>query len=169
VSVLKFSLALMMFLVLASQFFVFEAFASVSENEATLALADAERAVVSAYQEALKAEEVGANVSGLLVRLNEAGGYLGRAEIAFRLGDFEAAINFVNVCSEISEGVKIEADGLRMEAYGPRYMDVWLRMTGSILGMIVMGVGSFWAWRVFKRRYYRRVLDMKPEVVVGEP
>jgi len=166
-SVLKLCCALTVLFVLASSTLVVGALA-VDRESATLAVERAETETVSAYRAVLDAEQAGANVSGLLVRLNDAGEHLAEAEIAYGLGDFEAAINFANVCLEISRAVKIEADELRLEASGPRYMDVWFRMIGSIFGMTVVGFGSFWAWRIFKKRYYRRVLETKPEVVSGE-
>jgi len=168
-SPLKFSFVLVIFSFLASQFFVAAAFSQVSKDEAASALANCESVLVSAYRTVLEAEQAGVNVSGLLVRLNDAGERLGKAEAAYRLEDFEATINLANNCSEIGNTVKLEADELRLKAYGPRYTDVWFKLTASIVGIVFVGFGSFWAWRIFKRRYYRRLLEMKPEVVSGEP
>ncbi len=104
----------------------------------------------------------------MLVRLNEAGELLAEAQVAFRLGDFDEAVFSANLCSEIGEEVSGEADELRVEAYSSRVMSSWLTMTGSLVGVVAVVIGSFWGWRVFKRRYYRRVLRMKPEVAKDE-
>jgi len=160
---LKFSLVLLMFLVLASQFFVFETFADVSENVAASALTDAEGVVVSAYQAVLKAEEAGADVSGLLVRLNEAGGFLARARMAYSLGDFEGAASFVNSRKNIGVDVENAAVELKDLALSERVQRMWFTMIGSVLGVVLIVFGSFCGWRVFKRRYYRRVWGTKPE------
>jgi hypothetical protein len=64
--------------------------------------------------------------------------------------------------------MKDKVDELLVEAYRSRVMDFWLTMSGSIVGVGVVGFGSFWGWRVFKRRYYERVLRMKLEVAKDE-
>jgi len=139
-----------------------------SGDVAASAIGQAEGVVASAYEAVLEAEQAGANVSGLLVRLNEAGELLARAQVAFRLGDFDEAVVSANLCSEIGEGVRSEADELRVKAYGGRVTGSWLTMTGSMVSVVAVVFGSFWGWRVFKRRYIRRVLRMKPEVVKDE-
>jgi len=161
---------LVLFFVLAfsASVFMSEAFASNSEETATTSIEKAEDALVSAFQDVLKAERVGANVSALLAQLNDAGELLAEARIAYRLGDFDEAVLSANLCSEIGEGVRDEADELRVEAYGLLVFGSWLAMAGSIVGVVAVGFGSFWGWRVFKRHYVRRVLGMKPEVAKDE-
>jgi len=168
-SPVKFSFVLVILLFLAPQFFIVAVSPQVSKDEAASALANSESVLVSAYDTVLEAEQAGANVSGLLVRLSDAGERFDKAGVAYRLGDFEATINLANNCSEIGNSVKLEADELRLEAYGPRYVELWFNLILSILGIIIVAFGSFWAWRTFKRRYYRRVLEMKPEVASSEP
>jgi hypothetical protein len=168
VSGLKFSLVLVMFLILASQFFISETFAQASKDVAASALTDAEGVVVSAYQAVLRAEEAGANVSGLLVRLNEAGGFLARARMAYDFGDFEEAAGLANSSRNIGVEVENAAVELKDSAFLERVQRMWFMMLGSIFGVVLVFFGSFWVWRVFKRRYYRRVLMMKPEVSSNE-
>ena len=154
-------------LVFVAYAFVFTAFAA-GESSAASAVAMAEADMVSAYEAVLEAEQVGADVSVLLVRLNDAGESLAEAEVAYRLGDFDESVRLADLCSVISQEVKSEAGELRVQAYGARYFDMWLKIAGSLVGVVVVGLGGFWAWRVFKRRYYRRVLEMKPEVAKNE-
>jgi len=161
-------LVLLIVLAFSASIFTTEILASNSENTATTSIERAENALASAYQAVLETEQVGANVSGLLAQLNEAGEFLVEAQVAFRLGDFDEAVISANNCSEIGESVKDEADELRVKAYGSRTMGFWLTTTGSLVGVIAVGFGSFWGWRVFKRRYYKRVLRMKPEVAKDE-
>jgi len=157
-----------MLLVFASTLFVSFAFAEVGEREASSSLDNAERGVISAYKATLKAEEAGANVSGLLNRLNEAEALLAHARIAYRSGGFDEVVRYASLCTEIGERVKIDADELWGRAYGSRSMDFWLAMAGSVLGIFVVGLGSFLSWRRFKRRYLKRILRMKPEVSSDE-
>jgi len=165
---LKFSLVLMVFLVFASQFLISETFAEASKDVAASALTDAEGVVVSAYQVVLRAEEAGANVSGLLVRLNEAGGFLARARMAYDFGDFEEAASFANSSRNIGVEVDNAAVELKDSAFFERVQRMWFMMIGSIIGVILVFLGSFWVWRAFKHRYNRRVLMMKPEVSSNE-
>jgi len=168
VSGLKFSLVLLMSLVLASQFFIFETFAEASKDVAVLALTDAEGVMVSAYQAVSRAEEAGANVSGLLARLNEAGGFLARARMVYDFGDFEEAAGLASSSRNIGVEVENAAVELKDSAFLERVQRMWFMMIGSIFGVILVFFGSFWVWRVFRRRYYRRVLGMKPEVSSNE-
>jgi len=165
---LRFSLVLLMFLVLASQFFAFEAFAEASKDVAASALTDAEGVVVSAYQAVLKAEESGANVSGMLVRLNEAGGILARARMAYSLGDFEGTASLASSSRNIGVEVENAAVELKDLALSERVQRMWFTVIGSVIGVVLIVFGSLWVWRVFKRRYYRQVLEMKPEVKSDE-
>ena len=148
--------------------FVCDSFASVGEDLAVSAIDRAEEAVVSAYDAVLKAEQAGADVSGLLVRLNDAGEVLAEAQVAFRLGEFDEAVRLADLCIEVVEGVSGEADELRLGAHGPKVTGLLVAVFGSLVGVFVVVLGSFWAWSVFKRRYYRRVWKMKPEVAKGE-
>jgi len=165
---LKLSLVLLMFLVLASQFFISETFAEASKDVAASALTDAEGVVASAYQAVLKAEEAGANISGLLVQLNEAGGFLARARMAYDFGDFEEATGLANLSRNSGIEVENAAVKLKDSAFFERVQRMWFMMIGSIVGAVLIFLGSFWVWRVFKRRYNRRVLMMKPEVSSNE-
>jgi len=167
-SVRKFSFVLMMLLVFASQFYVSVTIAQVSESEASSVLTSAEGIVDSAYQAVLRAEEAGANVSDLLFQLDDAGELLAKAKVAYRLGDFDEVVRSASLCSDIGENVKNEADELRVETYGLRATSFWLTLAGSLVGVVAVGLGSFWGWRFFKKRYYERVLEMKPEIKSNE-
>ncbi|MCW3977751.1 MAG: hypothetical protein NWE77_07450 [Candidatus Bathyarchaeota archaeon] len=147
--------------------FVVTAFAA-DESSAASAVAMAEADMVSAYAAVLEAEQVGANVSLLLVRLNDAGESLARAEVAYRLGDFNASVDLADVCAGISEEVKSEAYEVRNSAGNANVQRMWYTMIGSTSGVILVILGSLWFWRIFKRRYFRRVLKMKLEVTKGE-
>ena len=166
-STLKFAVVFLAILVCLYPFLVFESLAS-NEDVATLAINQAEDVVASAYEAVLGAEQAGANVSSLIVELNDAGELLAEAHAAYRLSDFDGAIVSANQCSAIGESVKNEADNLRVATHGSRVMGSWLTVAGSLVGVVLVVFGSFWGWRVFKRRYYREVLRVKPEVAQDE-
>lgn len=154
----RFVLIIIVFLAFALQSQIFAASASTNEEEAASALANAEKAVASAYNATVNAEQIGANVSSLLVQLNDAGDQLGKAEISYSQGDFNATLNLVNLSSETAAGVKAKAVQLKLEALEARSVDIWFRMGVSIVAMVGVGLGGLGAWHFFKKRYYRRVL-----------
>ena len=168
VSVSKLFFVLLILSVFAVPVLVSGVFGVDGEDVAASAVDRAEVAVVSAYEAVLDAEEAGVDVSGLLVRLNVAGEYLADARIWYGLGDFENATRLAGLCYDVGEEVSNEAYGLRNEAHGLWVTDVVVRMTGSIFGVVVVVFLGFVVWRVFKRRYHRRVLGLRPEVVSGE-
>jgi hypothetical protein len=127
----------------------------VNQLQASSALAESEAAVVSAYQVVANASAAGANVSGLLVRLNEAGDLLTRAHVAYGLGDFDSALELADLCQERLTGFVSEADALADVAFRDHYLDFMLGVVGSLLGSLwVVSVG-FVAWVYLNRRYGR--------------
>jgi len=148
--------------------FVSVGFAETGEDAVVSALAGAEASVVSAYQGVLEAERAGANVSVLLVRLNEAGGFLSQARMAYKAGDFDGAVDFAELGRGIGEEVAGEARVLRDLATIERVQLLWFTAAASVLAVAWIAFGSFMCWRFFKRRYYRRVLGLKPEVATPD-
>lgn len=141
---------------------------AVDEDEAAQGLADAEEALVSAYGTVLEAEEAGANVSSLLNKLNVGGEYLAEAYDWYRLGVFENASAYANLCRELVSGVSSEAVELKDKAEVLKREDSLFRVFGSAVGVGTILVVGFVVWRVFRRRYFRRALELKPEVVSNE-
>ena len=139
-----------------------------SDDVATLAMTQAEETLASAFEAVLEAEEAGANVSGLLGRLNLGGEYLAEAYVWYRLGVSENASRFAGLCREVVGDVGSEAFELRDEAKRLGEADFVVKMVGSVVGVIVVVVLGFVVWRVFRRRYRRQVLGLRPEVVSGE-
>src|SRR4030042_530294 len=169
ISIPKVSYILLIFVFAVSSLSLVATVSGLSESEATLAANDADGTVASAYTATLKAEKAGANVSDLLTRLDEAGEFLAQAHMAYRSGDFDGAILAANLARSIGEEVQNAADSLEVLARGESQQRLFFTFTGSIASIVLIVLGSFWGWRVFKRRYYERVLKMKPEVASNEP
>ena len=161
-STLKLLLILLILSASVSSIFVFGVRA-LSEDVATSAISRAEDVVASAYEDVLQAEGSGANVSNLLIRLNEAGELLAQAHVSYRLEDFNGAARLANLGSQIGEEVRVEAFELRDQAVLEASRRFRWTMIGSILGVAIVVGASFLGWRIFKRCYYRRVLGMRPE------
>jgi hypothetical protein len=145
----------MMPIIFPSQFFVPIALADVSEDRAASALVTAEESVVSAYQAVSKAEESGANVSILLIRLNEAGWFLARAQMEYKSGDFNSTLEFAAQSQEKLNGFVADADALRETAIRERYSDFTVNVFGSIIGAIGVVCASFLVWFFLKRKHKR--------------
>jgi len=96
---------------------------AVDEDVVALDIAEAEEILVSAYGAVLEAEEAGANVSGLLGRLNLGGEYLAEAYAYVRLGDSEKEGYFFELWR-----YDVEYDGFRFD---DRFVGLWLNMTVS--------------------------------------
>ncbi len=139
-----------------------------SENLVTVSLTEAEEALASSYGAVLAAEQAGANVSGLFGRLNVGGEYLSEAYVWYRLGDSENTSRFAGICSDIVEDVRSDAIELRAEAKRLGDAEFVAKVFGSVVGVIAVVVSCSVVWRVFKRRYRRQVLGLRPEVVLGE-
>ena len=168
-SISKFAFFLAVLLVFTSHSFVAATLAASSQDNAASALKNAEESVAAVYQTVLNLEELGGNVSDSLSQLNEAGGFLAEAHVAFRLGSFDDAIRLANLCYDTSNSIKERTEKSLVQAAGGQSAEAFIRIAGSILGIAVVGFCSFWAWRVLVRRYHRQILRMKPEVGSNEP
>jgi len=146
-------LVLLIILAFSASIFVSEAFASNSEDTAATSIEGAENAFVSAYQAVLEVEQVGANVSGLLAQLNEAGEFLAKAHMAYRLWNFDNATSSADQSKDIGIEVENKAYELKDSARGANIQRMWLTIMGSVLGVILVASGSFWVWHFLKRRY----------------
>ena len=151
-----------------SSVFVFGTLALDVEEVALSTIASAELAVDVAYEAVLEAEGVGANVSGLLVELSDGVEALSRAYMSSRVGDFDDAVYFADLCSDLVEGVEAEANELRDVAVVDRNQRLLLTAFGSVFAVVGVFCGGFFGWRFFKRRYHGRVLKLKPEVASNE-
>jgi len=135
-----------------------------SENEVLSKIGEAENAVREAFEAVLAAENVGANVSGLMARLNEAGGFLARAEMAYNNGDLDKAFNGADQCFALANGVLDEALALKSLALADEQVRQTQTLLFSFVGAAVFVVALFLVWILFKPFYVRKLLKMKPEV-----
>jgi hypothetical protein len=141
---------------------------AVDEDAAAMVLVDVEEVSVSAFNAALMAEDAGADISGLLERLNVGGDYLAEALNLYRLGAYDDASQYANLCREAVGDVASEAIVLREEAERVGEADFTFVLFRSVIGVVVVLILGFVIWRVVKRRYGNSVLRLRPEVVSGE-
>jgi len=150
-------------LILSSLFSVMTV-SSYFEDDASESVEAAELAVSSAFEAVLDAERVGADVSGLIGRLNEAASFLGESEVRFRVGDYDGAVEAADRSVQIAEFVKGEAYGLRLSSLAQRALDLRFRFLISFVCVSVFLALMFLIWFWFKGYYVRRLLGLRPEV-----
>ncbi len=136
-----------------------------AEPIAAVAEAEAEAALHSAFVACLDAGDAGANITGLMNRLNEAGRALGNSEIAYREGNVSAAVDWATQCSQIAKSVEDDVASLKSSALTGTQQVFWSNLTSSVVGVTVFAVSLFVVWWLFKRAYVKKLMKMKPEVV----
>jgi hypothetical protein len=132
-------------------------------DEASSSVEAADAAVRQAFNATLDAERAGANVSGLIVRLNEAGYGLGEAENALREGNASAAAGNASLCIAIADSVGSDADALRASALAEARTVFWMSLAFSVVSIAVFAVALVLVWGWFRRKYAAKVLGLKPE------
>ena len=152
-SVLRLLYAFMIVFIFVASTFVSPILASSGQETASSVVTIAENAIVSAYEAVLDAERVGADVSGLLGRLNEAGEFFAAARMSYENGDFEDATLFADLSRNVGEEVGNEAYELEGWAQNDSFQRTWLTILASVSGIVFVGLGSLWVWRFLKRRY----------------
>jgi hypothetical protein len=165
--VLRVSVSFLLVLVLAG-LFSHGVFVVRGADEVSSSVGEADVVVRRAFNATLDAERAGANVSGLILRLNEAGGILAEAEIALKDGNSSEAASKAGQCIGIAESVKGDADVLKASALDEAQMVFWTSLTFSVVGIVVFVVVLMLVWRWFKGGYVRRMFGMKLEVAHDE-
>jgi hypothetical protein len=127
-----------------------------SESDAALAIAAAEEKIVVCYNAAVEADGAGANVTALLVSLNEAGKLLSRAKLSFEQGDFDSAISLADEVQSNLIDFAAEAEALTETAIWENFWSLFVTVAGSVVGIVVVVLSSFVAWLLIKRRFGRR-------------
>jgi len=149
-------------------FFVFSMlFSSVSADDqevASASISEAESVMLGAYEAVLEAENLDADVSGLLVRLNDGAKSLSNARMAFDVGDFSGAKSYAESASELGYGVMGEAKLLENAAADARANSSWVNLVISVVGVSVVLISSVVGYKLFKVNYYKRLSRMKPKV-----
>ena len=152
-------LLLVLFLML-----MFPVSAAGNQEVAASSISEAELSMVQAYEAVLDAESADADVSGLLVRLNDAAALLSEARMTFDVGDFDEAAGYAESTSEVVYEIVDEVELLEIEVANARVYSSWVFLVISVLGVSVVVVASVFGYSFFKRRYYRRLSKMKPRV-----
>ena len=133
-------------------------------REVTATIDEAEQAIAIGFEAALDAEQAGANVSSLLVKLNEGTVLLSAARMALEDGDPDEASRLSGLSIEIGAQVESEALILRTEASNAAHSKFQLYLASSAVAIVIVLLATLFGYRLVKKRYSERLLKMKPEV-----
>lgn len=160
--------AVLLLLFVFSSFFLLGALAAETEETALSAIGSAESVMESAFEMVLEAEGAGADVSGLLEELDDGAEALSKAHMFYRVGRYDDAVYFADLCYGLVDGIETRAGELQVAATVQRRYDLYLTSLSSIIAVGFVCGGGFFGWRHFRERYRRKILKMRPEVVNDE-
>jgi hypothetical protein len=143
---------------LSSEHYVFAQTDQTASN-----LQAANSAVDQAFNAVLDAEKAGANITGLLVQLNDAESILAQAEISYRSGNNNTAVAKADSVLPIAQKVTASAQDAKQTATVSGQNAFWSTIAFTVIGAFVFVLILFLAWRRFKRSYVNRLLEAKPE------
>ena len=109
--------------------------------------------LVTCFNAAQAAETAGANISRLTNKLNAAGALLSNAEHAYSIGDFDNAQRLALKSQNLLNGFVSEAISLTATAKQDRNIEFLVNTVGSVVGTILVFVGSIIVWRLIKKKY----------------
>lgn len=141
----------MTLLIFVDAFFIGQVFCF-TQADAESAIQSAESELLEGYNAIYEAEKAGANVSGLLKVLNEAGWILSRAKLAYNSGDFDSAYGYALNCSQRLDGIVSQANSLKLEAEQASRMDFLINYVGSAASSVAIVVGGYAFWVIMKKR-----------------
>jgi len=123
----------------------------------------ANKAVEQAFRAVFDAEQAGANVTGLLARLNVAADLLAQAEIAVRNGDSSVGAKADSVLSIAGE-VEAATVAAKETVVVTSRNALWITFAFSVEGAIIFALALFLVWLRYKKSYIKDLFDAKPEV-----
>jgi hypothetical protein len=135
-----------------------------ADDDVPSKIATAEDALQRAFVAVLEAENAGANVSALLVKLDVAGKNLTEAEMDYKSGRLVEALSKAEGCSALANGVVDEALILKSSALINARSAEWQTFAFSGVGVFVYLVVLASVWMLLKRSYVRKLLGLRPEV-----
>lgn len=122
-----------------------------AESDAVFAIGGAEEKIVLCYDAVAEADAAGANVTALLSTLNRAGEFLSRAELSYRIGDFDSAVIYADQSQDELDGFVVEAEALTYMAVQADYLG-FLVLVGSAVGAVGVVCGGSVVWFLLAKR-----------------
>jgi len=123
-----------------------------SEGDAQSAIASAQQQVLACYNSAADAAKAGANVTGLLSTLNDAGNLLSKADLAFENGDYNSSKALALQSQQELQGFEAQAGSLRQTAGYARELDLLVNVFDSSFGTLIVVLCALVVWFMLKKR-----------------
>ncbi|UCE95192.1 MAG: hypothetical protein JSV51_05505 [Candidatus Bathyarchaeota archaeon] len=125
-------------------------FFEASESEAVAALTAAQAKIAVCYEAFAKASSAGANMTTSQSVLNEAGELLSKAELSYFVNDFNSTVDFAIQSQDVLDDFLSKVEVLNENAVAAYYWDFLVKVAWSVFGVLLVGLGSFIAWRFLK-------------------
>lgn len=130
-----------------------------------LKLQAANTAVNQAYTGVLNAEKAGANVTDLVVRLNDAASVLAKAENNYRAGDTILAESQADNVIRLSQQLMTSAQNVKQTALVSSQNAFWQMIAFTAIGAAIFVLALSLVWRWLKQRYTKNLYQAKPQAV----
>jgi hypothetical protein len=128
-----------------------------SQSDARSSLTAAQGTVVDCYTAVSEAAKAGANVTSLLIRLNDAQELLTNADLAYGAGNFDSAREFAVESQTRLNGFVEEANASRENALHTQYWNFIINVVGSLAETVAVIISGFFAWHLLKKKLARDV------------
>ena len=133
-------------------------------NEGSTSIQQAYDTISSAFEAVLKAESAGANVTNLIIKLDEAAGCLSDANVLLMNGGSGDIDELTERSVEIAGEVKNEAQVLQANTLSNRDYIFKISVIESLVGVPAFLLCMILFWRWFKSYYTHKIMSLKPEV-----
>jgi len=121
-----------------------------------------------AFDAVLAAEKAGANVTGLVNKLNGATALLAEAENAYRNGNISVVEEKADAAVLIARQVYSEAQIAKEKASNSANISFWFILALTVLGIIMLFLVLFIVWSFIKSSYNKDQKKSKPQVITDE-
>ncbi|XHH09896.1 MAG: hypothetical protein ACFCUE_04510 [Candidatus Bathyarchaeia archaeon] len=133
-------------------------------TETDLKIQECNNAILSAFDEIIRAENVNANITGLIDQLNTAINLLTQAENAFKNGNNQLAADLAASALTLAKQVKTDAQNAQQTAVIQNQNNLWRNVAFAFVGSFSVILSLFLSWRLVKKHYIDNMLESKPEV-----
>ena len=127
--------------------------------------AEAYDTLQKAFVAVLDAEQAGVNVTDFLSDLNIGTDILAQAKQSYNLGNVNEAMSKVEYVLDYAKGIEAKAANQRNLVLIGNESAIYIRIAFSFLAGFSYILVIFLIWKWFKRRYYKSLLNSKPEVI----
>ena len=123
------------------------------------AIASVQEELTVCYRAVVNASSAGANVTSLLRVLDQAGGNLSLADLAYSTGDNASAQTYAKQSLNllVENNVVAQANALESSASKARFWGFMIEVVGSSVGAVAVLIGGFVVWSFLRKRKSPRV------------